>query len=393
MLRLLVHAPYYRPHVGGVEAYVEELHEALWATGEVEAITVLAPDLPAGAPPRERQADGTLILRYPALEIVPNFPLPKLWTRGWRRARREALATRPDVVVGHTRFFVSAALAHVHARRARARHLHVEHGSDYVQMERRWPSRAARGYDDTLGRLVLRRADARIAVSAAAAGFVRRLAGVEATVVHRGLPSERLAAVRPTAEAERLGDGRPVIAFVGRLMDGKGIHDLVDAVDALDADALCVVVGDGPARAALEARVAAAGHPERFTFTGMLPEADALAWVAAADVVVNPSYTEGLPTTVLWAAACGRAVVASTVGGTPEIVTDGVSGLLHAPRDVAGLRRALSAVVGDRALRDRLGAAARADVWERFDSAAGAARWLAVARRDDDGDLGRPEGR
>src|SRR4051794_24757592 len=218
-------------------------------------------------------------------------------------------------------------------------------------MTRRLPGLVARVYDETLGRLVLRRADARIAVSAAAARFVYRLARVDATVIYRGLPRERLAAAHPTADAARLAGGRPLIAFVGRLMDGKGVHDLIDAVDALHDDVRCVIVGDGPARAPWQARAAAAAHPERFAFLGYLPEIDALSWVMSADVIVNPSYTEGLPSTVLWGAACGRAVVASTVGGTPEIVTDGVSALLHAPRDVQGLRAALARVVGDPELR------------------------------------------
>jgi glycosyltransferase involved in cell wall biosynthesis len=380
MLRLLVHAPFYRPHVGGLETYVEEVHASLWETGEVEAITVLTPSLPPGAPDRERQADGTLVLRYPAFEVIEGFPIPRFWTRGWRAARREAFATRPGVVVGHTRFFVTSALAHAHARRLGARHVHVEHGADSVQGTRRGPVLAARLYDATLGRAVLRLAHTRIAVSAAAAAFVRRLGGVDATVVYRGLPRARLAAARPTPEAARRAGGRPLIAFVGRLMDGKGVHDLIDAVDRLDTDVLCVIVGDGPARGMWEARVGMASHPERFAFTGYLPEADALGWVVAADIVVNPSYTEGFGLTVLWGAACGRAVVATAVGGVPEIVTDGVTALLYPPRDVAGLQAALDKLLNDPDLRDRLGSAARADVWARFDDAASASRWLAVAR-------------
>jgi glycosyltransferase involved in cell wall biosynthesis len=224
---------------------------------------------------------------------------------------------------------------------------------------------------------VLRRADVRIAVSAAAAAFVRRLAGVDATVVHRGLPLDRLDAVRASADAALAAD-RPIVAYVGRLIDGKGVADLVDAIAALPQEVLCVIVGDGPRRADLEQRAARA-HPDRFAFTGYLPEDDALAWVMAADVVVNPSYTEGLPTTVLWAAALGRGIVATDVGGTGEIVTDGTSALLVAPRDVDRLHDALARLLGDDALRARLGATARDDVRRRFDTVAGATRWLAVA--------------
>jgi glycosyltransferase involved in cell wall biosynthesis len=374
MLRALVHAPYYRPHVGGLETYVEELHDALWATGQVEAITVVTPSLPEGAPEREDEPNGTRIVRYPAFEVIPNFPVPRFVSRGWRRAWREGSAMGPDVVVGHTRFFVPALAALVHARRLGAPYVHVEHGSDFVQMGRWWAGAAARVYDHTFGRLVLRRADVVIAISAAAADFVQRLAGVEATVVYRGLPLARLAAAKPPVEAAELAGGRPLIAYVGRLIDGKGVADLVDAVAALSDDALCVIVGDGPCRADLEAR--SRRHGERFLFTGYLPEDEALSWVAAADVVVNPSYTEGLPTTVLWAAALGRGIVASDVGGTSEVVTHESSALLVAPRDVEALRHALARVLADPQLRARLGAAARADVRSRFDEAAGAARWL-----------------
>lgn len=377
-MRLLIHSPYYRPHVGGLETYVEELSHALWAGGGVEAIAVFAPDLPAGAPLDEHEPEGTRIVRYPAVEVIPNFPVPRLWSRRWWRALRTAAAVRPDVVVGHTRFFVASAIALLHARRLGVPYVHVEHGSDFVQMERRWAGWAARLYDETLGRLVLRAADVRIAVSAAAAAFVRRLAGVDATVVHRGLPLERIAAARAAPRARELAAGRPLLVYVGRLIDGKGVADLLAAVDGLDDDVLCAIVGDGPRRADLERR-AGVGRRGRFAFLGYLPEDDALSWVLAADVVVNPSYTEGLPTTVLWAAACGRPVVATDVGGTPEVISDGVTGMLVPPRDVAALRSALAALVGDPTRRAELGAAARLDVRERFDTRAGAARWLAIA--------------
>ena len=105
-----------------------------------------------------------------------------------------------------------------------------------------------------------------------------------------------------------------------------------------------------------------------------------MAWVLAADVVVNPSYTEGLPTTVLWAAAAGRAQVATDVGGTREIITDGVSGRLVEARDVDSLLAALDELVVDAELRAALGAAARADVHARFDSVGGARRWIEALR-------------
>ena len=377
-VRLLVHCPYYRPHVGGLETYVEELADALWSLGGVDAITVLAPSLPDGAPAREMEPAGTRIIRYPGREVIANFPVPKLLSRGWRRALRDAALPRPDVVVGHTRFFATTAIALAHARALGVPYVHVEHGSDFVQLDAWWTSAAARIYDGTLGRLVLRRADVRLAVSAAAAGFVRQLAGVDADVVYRGLPLARLEAASPPPAAVRFADGRPLVVYVGRLIDGKGVGDLVEAVAGMREDARCVVVGDGPRGPELRRR-AEETSPGRWRFTGYLPEDDALSWVQAADIVVNPSYTEGLPTTVLWGAALGRAIVATDVGGTREIVEHGVSGVLVAPRAPDELRLALDALAADPARRERLGSAARAGAHDSFDAVTGARRWLELA--------------
>src|SRR5687768_4892209 len=88
--------------------------------------------------------------------------------------------------------------------------------------------------------------------------------------------------------------------------------------------------------------------------------------VAAADVFALPSWTEGFPLVVLEAMALGRPVVATAVGGTPELVADGETGLLVPPRDVAALTASLKRVLDDEGLRRRLGEAGRRRVAERF---------------------------
>src|SRR5207302_638077 len=114
-----------------------------------------------------------LVARFPAFELIPNFPVPSVWRPAFWRTLRLARQGGHDVVVSHTRFFLSSAFALAYARWMRLPLLHVEHGSDYVQLSGRGARIAARVYDLTLGRLLLRRADAVVAISAAAAGFVR----------------------------------------------------------------------------------------------------------------------------------------------------------------------------------------------------------------------------
>lgn len=358
--------PYYPPHVGGVEAYSAELAAELMETGAATAVLVLAPRLPASAPESETCA-GVDVIRYPAFDAIPNFPVPSVWSPAFWRALGRAWRFRPTLVVSHTRFFVSTLVAMALGRSRRVPWLHVEHGSDFVQLERRWASTAARGYDRTLGRWTLRRADRCVAVSEASRGFVRGLAGRDATVIYRGVRPSVLA-VTASAELIRLASGRIAILYVGRLIDGKGVRDLIDALAGLDRrDFFCAIVGDGPRRDDLLASINRGGLADSVALLGVRSENEVVAMIKAADVVVNPSYTEGLPTAVLLAALCGRAVVATDVGGTPEIVSHNRTGLLVGPRRPDELRAALERLLDDGGLRRRLGAAAQDGAAPRFD--------------------------
>jgi glycosyltransferase involved in cell wall biosynthesis len=380
-LRLLIFSPYFPPHVGGLEGYVSDLNEVLLRSGEIDAITVFAPWLPREGPAVEDRGKGYLVVRYPAFELIPNFPVPKLWRRELWRALRSCSPASHDVLVSHTRFFLSSALALLCARAVSRPLLHVEHGSDYVQLSGRAARAAARGYDLVLGRALLRRADGVVAISQAAADFVRRLAGREVPVVHRGMWVERLDAASADEQVLAWAAGRPVVTFVGRLIDGKGVADLLHAFAAVGGvQAVACIVGDGPRRAELEALAASLGIAGRVLFLGYLPEERAWSVIRASDAIVNASYTEGLPTSVLEAALMGKAVLATDVGGTSEIVTDGVGGLFVGAHDVGALRSRLERLLRDPELRARLGSAARAEAQGRFDWSTSALRFTELAQ-------------
>jgi glycosyltransferase involved in cell wall biosynthesis len=379
-LRLLVFSPYFPPHVGGLEGYVSDLNDVLVASGKVARVTVFAPRLPPVGATLEDRGPGYRIVRYPAFELIPNFPVPKLWRRAFWRALRSTRPSEHDVFVSHTRFFLSSAFALVHARVASRPLLHVEHGSDYVQLSGRAARVAARLYDHVLGRLLLRHADGVVAVSQAAAGFVRDLAGRDAVVIHRGMAVQRMHAAAADRGVLEWARGRELVTFVGRLIDGKGVADLLEAFAATAGEraALCIV-GDGPRRSDLEMHAQRLGISERVLFVGYVPEEQAWSIIRASDVVVNPSYTEGLPTSVLEAALLGKAVTATDVGGTREIVTSGRGGLLFAPHDIDALRANLTRLLGDPDLRERLGSTARMEAAGRFDWQSSAERFLDVA--------------
>ena len=159
-----------------------------------------------------------------------------------------------------------------------------------------------------------------------------------------------------------------LILFLGRLEAAKGIFDLLEAMAALRAavpDVRLVCAGDGQ-------RIAVARYAERLgiadavKFTGWVGPSGKRALLETAAAFALPSYDEALPNGLCEAMAAGVPVVVSPVGGVPEVVSDGVSGLLVAPGDKVTLERQLRRVLTDRELGARLGSAARETARVRF---------------------------
>jgi glycosyltransferase involved in cell wall biosynthesis len=160
-------------------------------------------------------------------------------------------------------------------------------------------------------------------------------------VVRNGVDRSRFQP-RDRAEARLLlgvPDG-PVALYVGNVERHKGAVDLVRAFGSRDLlGAHLYVVGDGDALA--ECRQIAMTAGAAVTFVGARPHDEIPAWLAACDVLVLPSWNEGTPNVVLEALACGRRVVATAVGGVPDVVTCATAGVLVPPRDPGAIARAL----------------------------------------------------
>ncbi len=160
-----------------------------------------------------------------------------------------------------------------------------------------------------------------------------------------------------------LSENEAVILCVGRLSFEKGHADLLRAGAALAAMPEAprfriVIVGDGPERDALLRLASQLGFEKQLTLAGF--QRDTKPYYALATVVAVPSHTEGSPNVVLEAMAAGLPIVANAVGGVPEILQEGGTGLMVPARNPAAMAQALLRVVSDGPLRERLGAAARA---------------------------------
>lgn len=310
---------------------------------------------------------GYRLVRVPSLvrEVSPANDL-----RALLRLARIARGYRPHVV--HTHLAKAGALGRIAALLCGASVVvHTYHGSVF------------RGY------FAARESSLYLAIERALARVSTRLVAITPRqregLVALGFPQGKivmiplgldLSAFRSLPEREeargRLGllVDAPLVALVGRLVPIKDVGTFIRAVAlaAREIPALrALIVGDGEERPRLEALAAELGVSERCEFLGW--RADVETVYAAMDVLAVSSRNEGSPASVIEAMASGRVVVGTAVGGVPDLIRDGVDGVLVPPGDPRALAAALVRLVRDAGLRARLGAAARAAALERYHAA------------------------
>jgi glycosyltransferase involved in cell wall biosynthesis len=183
-------------------------------------------------------------------------------------------------------------------------------------------------------------------------------------VVRCGVPFDRL----PPKSA---ASGSPTIICVGRLSPEKGQTGLLRAFARMRSKhpgAVLRLVGDGPDRDVLERLALELAIESAVTFAGRLPEQDTLAEIARADMLVLPSFMEGLPIVLMEAMALGVPVISSRVAGIPELVSDGKTGLLFAPSNWDELAQCIERLLSDRALGETLAQNGKWKITSEFDT-------------------------
>jgi glycosyltransferase involved in cell wall biosynthesis len=263
---------------------------------------------------------------------------------------------RPEIV--HTHLYYANVMGRIAARLAgSAPVVTTLHNPDYTFEARTTMLFRARRL---LDRVTGSRNAALVAVSRAVAEDYRRHMGWENIhVVPNGVDLQAFApGGDDRAAAEWPSPGLRLLS-IGRLHPQKGHRVLLDALAAArqtGAQLSLLVAGEGAERAALQAQASALGLQGHVRFAG---RRDVRPLLAAADVFVFPSLYEAVGIALLEAMACARSIVASRTGGIPEVVEDGVSGMLVAPGDAGELARALATLERDPPLRRQLGEAAR----------------------------------
>ena len=357
-LRVLEFCDYYAPATGGgAERVARQVNRALQEMGARLTVVGACPAPPFADPGIDVVARRTVDLTPltgAQLSISPGFA---------RYATTHVRRTRPDVLYAHSIHFHGSLAAAVASRRTGIPLVTVVHvgGLDALAGRARL---LAEMHERTLGRFVLRSSAAVVAVAPDVAAHARRRgARGDVTVAPNGVAHTAFAPAPPRLAP----DGLPIVLFVGRLVDNKGIGLLLAAARILwdtGRRFRLIVVGEGTRRAALTAECRAAGEPVQFL--GHCD--DVAARMQSATVVVRPSYTEGMPLAVLEAMASRRCLVVSDIPAHAALLEHRVSGMLHQVGDATDLAVQLATVLDDGPLRERLAAVAHtrslAHTWE-----------------------------
>ncbi len=321
-------------HVGGLKAIGGPMEEQFAGVGA----TVVSFGLPQGRPGLGGVRRIAKYIEQNQIQIVHTHVL------------------RPDILGGF-----AARLAH------RPAVLSTKHNMAYVRGQSSWlmrnlfywPAMYLSDQIITVTEALRQQAIARLRINPA-----------RVTTIHNGIDAERY--YRPDARAATraalgLDPDAFVITYTGRLIGGKGLEDLLRAARPLvERHPACrvLIVGEGELLARLQQLAGELGLLSHVIFAGFRRDVPEV--LAASDAFVLPSFSEGLPLSVLEAMAAGKPVVVSRVGGVPEIVADGETGLMIEPGDVPGLTAALLSLIEDPARREALCVRGRQHVRDHF---------------------------
>lgn len=392
MTRVLFLTESFHPVLGGGENHIRMLAGRLTKRGLGALVLTRRGERDW---PRDELLDGVRVVRVPPsgpgrlgkYAMVPGV----VWALVSRRADYDVIVVRGGRVLGLPGILAAWALG---KRFVMQPEVTGELSGDIytwgTPLHQPWVRRAIRALVVPRN-FVLRRADAFVAISRpireemVAAG----VAPDRVALIPHGVDTHRF---RPAEVEERVSLRRRLglaaegglVVYTGRLLRGKGVEVLLDAFERVidqRRESRLVIVGDGGSQAlsvesALRERAAAGPLATRVAFAGRVDNVED--YLRAADVFAFPSFFEAMPLSVLEAAACGLASVASAVGGIVDVIEDSRSGVLLPPGDAGALAEALTSLLGDAGRREALGAAARQRAVALFDLEASVERYGAL---------------
>lgn len=368
-MRVCMLDPLFFPYHGGTEKVVLEVGSRL-ATKHGYEVDVLTSMIPQAKGVKEENIRGINVFRTKSvyLDKLPGFLPPPFTISPLLNHDLKKMHYGADIYHFHNRFWYSLRTHYVARRMGRimltihnARPDGISRNTDF------WGG----SFDETMGNAIFKLCHRINCVSKSAMNSTipKGLHG-KCTVTYNGVDTNRF---RPGIGAEdvreRLGlSGSFIVLANGRLVTQKGMRYLLDAfaeVRKSSKDAQLVVIGRGPLKKQLESQARGLGIAGSVLFTTGIPEDELPQYYNAADLFVLPSLYEPSAVVLYEALSCGRPIIATAVGGNPEIVGD--CGLIVPPCDPEALATKIMALRDDGPLRKELGSRARERAVKNFD--------------------------
>jgi len=360
---LLILAGYFFPHVGGYERSIFEVSMRLVKRGyKIDIITLNTEGVQT-----VETICGIDIYRLPAWNLLHGtYAIPKFSLLTFRLILM-ILKNDYDGVITHTRFMPTSFLGLIFSRIKKLPLVHTEHGTIHSIVPSRIVGIIGVIYDHLIGGLIVKSASKNIGVSNAACNFLMHLGAKEPIVIHNGVDISIFRKIKGEIRTELGLDNCIIIAYHGRLIYSKGVQDLIVAFAGLYREFKCLkllIIGEGIYRKELEglsSRLCNGG----ILFLGEKCQKDIVKLLSVTDIFVNPSYSEGLPSSVLEASSIGLPIIATNVGGTSEIIND-KNGFLYDPGNIKELEQYLQDIIKDEVLRAELAKNARDNIIKNF---------------------------
>jgi glycosyltransferase involved in cell wall biosynthesis len=271
-----------------------------------------------------------------------------------------------DIVISRTRFFNTSILALIYAKIKKVKWIHIEHGSDFVQLSSLFKTFVAKAYDHIFGRLIFKASDLNISISKAVQIFVTKFDKRESPVIYRGIDFEEIDKINPDLELKEKYKNKIIISFCGRLYKWKGVENSIQAIKLLPREIkeqlVFLIIGGGEDFERLRKI-----SDDTTVFTGSLPREKAISILKISDVYIHSSEPGGgLSTSLLEAMHCGCAVITTPHEGAREIIANNENGLLIENSDSKLIAEKIEDLVKNERLRKNISIEARKNIIEIF---------------------------
>ena len=346
--KICIFSAQYLPSTYGVEKYTFNLAKKL--SGKNVEVTIVTSDI-YGADKCEKSGNIT-VYRLPSYGFMNNrLPIIR-YNQQFRRMMKEIALEDYDLCITNTRFYTLSLVGTIFGRKKAKRNILIEHGTSHIEMSNKLMRLCGELYEHILTLLVKWNVKEFYGVSKDCNQWLEHFGIVANGVLHNAINIDEIDSLC-SSESKKILDvseNNILISFTGRLMEEKGVLQLVKAFQMIGrkySNVRLAIAGDGPLMMQLKEMC-----DEKVFLLGRIPFEDVVGLLQQSEIFCFPSvYAEGMPTSILEAAACKNSIISTQCGGAAEIIPDDMHGILLKDNSEEQLVIALEKLIKDKNYR------------------------------------------